>query len=187
MDVDYLKKNVSDALAEGLKEVVEKRPGDPIEFLGHWLIKYRQNQLDNQKIQNIILAGDQDKELEEEEKIRQEILEIEREEERKRKIQEEILRLEKAREEARKREEAELAASIQEARITNADLVDKKEEEKVEVPQSPIIIGDGEEEERDDDDQSRGSSRSVADSRDGEERPSTVDKESEIDPEAGKD
>lgn len=41
--------------------------------------------------------------------------------------------------------------------------------------------------ERDDDDQSRGSSRSVADSRDGEERPSTVDKESEIDPEAGKD
>ena len=50
MDVEYLKKNVSDALAEGLKEVLEKRPSDPIEFLGYWLIKYRQNQLDNQKV-----------------------------------------------------------------------------------------------------------------------------------------
>lgn len=71
---------------------------------------------------------------------------MEREEERKRKVQEEILRLEKAKEEARKKEEAELAATIQEARITNADLFDKKEEEKVEVILSPIVVGDGDEE-----------------------------------------
>lgn len=50
MDVEYLKKNVSDALAEGLKEVIEKRPSDPIEFLAYWLIKYRESQLDNQKV-----------------------------------------------------------------------------------------------------------------------------------------
>ncbi|XP_073723395.1 DPY30 domain containing 2 isoform X5 [Misgurnus anguillicaudatus] len=48
VDAEYLRRNLGRCLAEGLTEIVERRPLDPIEFLVHWIHKYK---LNNQLIQ----------------------------------------------------------------------------------------------------------------------------------------
>ncbi|XP_051523894.1 DPY30 domain containing 2 isoform X1 [Myxocyprinus asiaticus] len=44
MDSEYVKRVLGRCLAEGLSELLELKPPDPIEFLSHWILQYKHNQ-----------------------------------------------------------------------------------------------------------------------------------------------
>ncbi|KFW85749.1 DPY30 domain-containing protein 1 [Manacus vitellinus] len=50
MESQYLKQCLGDCLKKGLAEVVEHRPADPIEYLAHWIYRYRRNLDEGEKV-----------------------------------------------------------------------------------------------------------------------------------------
>lgn len=54
-EVEYLKKNLGPILVASLADICIRRPADPIDFLGHWLLRWRYNEeLKRRDIQNTL-------------------------------------------------------------------------------------------------------------------------------------
>lgn len=106
LEAQYVASTVGTALSQGLAEIIQKRPADPVEYLANYLYKYNENKIQKQKeidMENLIVKLKKEKELEEKrkEEMKKEMAAI--------KIREEELRKEKEAEERRKKELEELA------------------------------------------------------------------------------
>jgi hypothetical protein len=54
-EVEYLKRSLGPILVAALAEICIRRPADPIEYLGHWLLRWRYNEeLKRRDVQNAL-------------------------------------------------------------------------------------------------------------------------------------
>lgn len=106
MEAQYVSKTVGPAIAQGLAEIIQKKPNDPVEYLANFLYKFVQNSeqmTQDKENENLFKKLRKEKEIEEKRQA-----EMKREQMALRDYEEE-LRKEKEAEERRIREMEELA------------------------------------------------------------------------------
>ncbi|KAK3109002.1 hypothetical protein FSP39_020707 [Pinctada imbricata] len=131
IDGKYVATHLGTALTLALSEIAERRPWDPIEYLGQWLYKYR-NTMDYIDQQQKALASLRS---EVEEKKREEECKKRRLEELKTIMEEERLQREREEEERKRKEQEELQRKAREADLLaqrpNLDTVTEEGEDDV--------------------------------------------------------
>jgi hypothetical protein len=127
MEAQYVAKTVGPAIAQGLAEIIQRKPNDPVEYLANFLYKYVQNtdqMARDKENENLVKKQRKEKEIEEKRQA-----EMKREQMALRDYEEE-LRKEKEAEERRIREMEELAKRKQEISNLAPALPSLSEEEE---------------------------------------------------------
>ncbi|XP_071108854.1 uncharacterized protein [Haliotis cracherodii] len=129
VDGKYVSYNLGSALTLALAEIAERRPWDPIEYLAHWLYKYRENIDFNKKQEQLmkeIREEEADLEAEEQQLARR------KEEQMRLQEEEEARRIQEEEDERKKKEQEELQRKAKEAAL-------------LQKPQLPTVTEEGEE------------------------------------------